>query len=121
KYWLQLASQPFSGLSLPTLCRSPLEPPSKLSMGTEASISIGTSFLSRDFTFSRCHLHITLNQNPQWARRRENKKNKTTESKKHNCGVTVLSHAHQHFMKWRCDKILTVFTCVSMRVCKRRG
>lgn len=25
----------------------------------------------RDFAFSRCHLHITLNQNPQWETRRE--------------------------------------------------
>lgn len=73
--------------SLSTICRSPCEPPSKLSMGTEASISIGTSFLPQDFTFSLCHLHITLNQNPQRATRRREKKKK--ESKKQNHGVTV--------------------------------
>lgn len=34
---------------LSSICRPPCEPPSKLSMGTEASISIGTSFLPPGF------------------------------------------------------------------------
>lgn len=71
----------------------------------------------RDFTFSRCHLHITLNQNPQWetgeggvsggegvrTRKRE------WETKPWRSGSE--GKTHWHFMKWRCDKTLRCIVC----------
>lgn len=65
--------------SLLTICWSPCEPPSKLSTGTEASISIGTSFPRKDFTFSPCHLHITFNQNPQEGGNKKQKRAVTVQ------------------------------------------
>lgn len=72
--------------SLLTIYWSPRELPCKLSTGTEASISIGTSFLRKDFTFSLCHLHITFNQNPQEGR---NKREKETKACSYGSGVTT--------------------------------
>lgn len=73
-----------TALSRPSLsCNH--RPPSKLSTGTEASISIGTSFPTRDFTFSCCHLHITLNQNPQWATGRGKQQTREREGKPEAC------------------------------------
>lgn len=87
--------------SLSSNCWPPCESHSKLSTGTEASISIGTSFLAWDFTLSPCHLHITLNQNQQWATGR--KKNKKARARNK---TVALRFRGRHFMKWRCDKTL---------------
>lgn len=86
KNWLQSASQPFSGLpSLVTAGRPVSRPPNCL-RALKHPFQLALPSWPQDFTFSRCHLHITLNQNPQWATgRKKNKKegarNKTVASR----------------------------------------
>lgn len=74
KYWLQSASQPFSGLpSLVSADRTLSRPPNCL-RALKHLFQLALPSWPPDFTFSRCHLHITLNQNPQWAMGRRRKK-----------------------------------------------
>lgn len=76
KYWLQSASQLFSGLPSLVSADRPVSRPPNCLWALKHLFQLALPSWPPDFTFSRCHLHITLNQNPQWAMEKE-KKNKT--------------------------------------------
>lgn len=90
KYWLQSASQPFSGLpSLVTAGRPVSHPPNCL-RALKHLFQLALPSWPQDFTFSRCHLHITLNQNPQWAtgrKKKTRKRERETKPWRHGSGV----------------------------------
>lgn len=79
-------------LALPSLVSAgrPVSRPPNCLRALKHLFQLALPFWPRDFTFSRCHLHITLNQNPQWATgRKGEKKKQESGSGKQNRGVTV--------------------------------
>lgn len=93
KYWLQSASQPFSGLPSPVTAGRPVSCLPNCLQALKHLFQLALPSESQDFTFSRCHLHITLNENPQWATGRGKKKKNTrkreqeTKPWRHGSGV----------------------------------
>lgn len=77
KYWLQSASQLFSGLLSLVSADRPVSRPPNCLRALKHLFQLALPSWPLDFTFSRCHLHITLNQNPQWATGRKKKNKKT--------------------------------------------
>lgn len=111
KYWLQSASQPSSGLlfagcpvSRPANCLWALKHLFQLALPSCPGILhlVGVIYIL---------LLIKIHSGREGE---EDGIKTTTENTRRNCGVTVHEKAHGHFMKWRCDKILTVcsFVCV---------
>lgn len=61
--------------------------------------------------------------NEQGAERIKRRRRRKKQQRARNKTVASRFRAkhHQHFMKWRCDKVLSAFACVSMHIRKRRG
>lgn len=117
KYWLQSASQPFSGLpSLVSADRTVSRPPNCL-RALKHLFQLALPSWPPDFTFSRCHLHITLNQNPQWATGRRRRKKKKQETSARNKTVALRFRVRHTGTLWNGDVTRRYRLCVSLCIC----
>lgn len=114
KYWLQSASQPFSGLPSLVSAGRPVSRPANCLRALKHLFQLALPSGPQDFTFSLCHLHITLNQNPQWATGRGKKNNKKEGGR----NKTVASRFRsRHTALYEMEMWQDITACVCVHIC----